>query len=56
VVYDATRATPVKLGTAQVDTLGAWTYKAKPGPSQQITRVIIESSRGGTAAASIATR
>jgi hypothetical protein len=39
-----------------VDTLGAWTYKAKPGPSQQITRVIIESSRGGTAAASIATR
>ena len=56
VVYDATRATPVKLGTAQVDTLGAWTYKAKPGPSQQITRVIIESSRGGTAAGSIATR
>jgi hypothetical protein len=56
VIYDATRATPVKLGTAQVDTLGTWTYKAKPGPSQQITRVMIESTRGGTAAASIATR
>lgn len=49
-------ATPVKIGTAQVDTLGAWSYKAKPGPAQQVTRVMIQSSRGGTATASIATR
>jgi hypothetical protein len=56
VVWNVSGTTPVKLGTAQADTLGAWTYKAKPGPTQQITRVMIQSSRGGTATASIATR
>jgi hypothetical protein len=39
-----------------VDTLGAWSYKIKPGPAQQVTRVMVQSSRGGSATASIATR
>jgi hypothetical protein len=56
VIWNASGTTPVKIGTAQVDTLGAWSYKAKPGPNGQITRVIVQSSRGGTATASIATR
>ncbi len=57
VVYDTTPGRPVaKLGTAQVDTLGAWSLKAKPGPSRQITSVLIQSTRGGTATAAVATR
>jgi hypothetical protein len=56
VIYDMTSGTAVKIGTAQVDTLGAWSYKAKPGPARQITRVMAQSTRGGTATAAIATR
>jgi hypothetical protein len=56
VIWNMSGTTPVKIGTAQVDTLGAWSYKVKPGPTQQVTRVMVQSSRGGTAAASIATR
>ncbi|WP_457972759.1 hypothetical protein [Arthrobacter sp. D1-17] len=57
VVWDVSNAaTPVKIGTAQVDTLGAWSYKIKPGPAQQVTRVMVQSSRGGSATASIASR
>lgn len=56
VIWNMSGTTPVKIGTAQVDTLGAWSYKIKPGPNQQVTRVMVQSSRGGTATASIATR
>lgn len=56
VIWNVSGSTPVKIGTAQVDTLGAWSYKVKPGPTQQVTRVMVQSSRGGTATASIATR
>lgn len=56
VIWNMSGTTPVKIGTAQVDTLGAWSYKVKPGPTQQVTRVMVQSSRGGAAAASIATR
>ena len=56
VIWNMSGTTPVKIGTAQVDTLGAWSYKVKPGPAQQVTRVMVQSSRGGAAAASIATR
>lgn len=56
VIYDMTSGTAVKIGTAQVDTLGAWSYKAKPGPTRQITRVMVQSTRGGTATSAIATR
>lgn len=57
VIYDTTPGRPVaKLGSAQVDTLGAWSLKAKPGPSQQITSVLIQSTRGGTATGAVTTR
>jgi hypothetical protein len=57
VIYDTTPGRAVsKIGTAQVDTLGAWSYRAKPGPNRQITSVLVQSSRGGTATGVVATR
>ncbi|RAM38987.1 hypothetical protein [Arthrobacter globiformis] len=60
VIYDTTPVrgvvTYTKIGTAQVDTLGAWSYRAKPGPNRQITSVMVQSSRGGTATGVLATR
>ncbi|WP_426763870.1 hypothetical protein ACP3TD_15425 [Pseudarthrobacter sp. 1G09] len=57
VIYDTTPGRPVsKLGTATVDTLGAWSLKVKPGPGRQVTSVLVQSSRGGTAAGSISLR
>ena len=57
VIYDTTAGRAVtKIGTAQVDTLGAWSYRAKPGPNRQITSVLVQSSRGGTATGVLATR
>jgi hypothetical protein len=57
VIYDTTPGRPVaKLGTAQVDTLGAWSLRAKPGPTRQITSVLVQTSRGGTAAGAVSTR
>ncbi len=48
VVWDTTTATPVKLGTANVDTLGAWSLRLKPGPSARVTSVLVQSTRGGS--------
>ncbi|MET1086962.1 MAG: hypothetical protein ABWY04_07565 [Arthrobacter sp.] len=57
VIYDTTPGRPVsKLGTATVDTLGAWSLRTKPGPNRQITSVLVQSSRGGTAAGTVSTR
>jgi hypothetical protein len=57
VIYDTTAGRPVaRLGTATVDTLGAWSLKVKPGPATQITNVLVQSTRGGTAAGAISTR
>jgi hypothetical protein len=57
VIYDTTPGRAVtKLGTAQVDTTGAWSLRAKPGPNRQITNVLVQSSRGGTATGVISTR
>jgi hypothetical protein len=60
VIYDTTPINGVisytKIGTAQVDTLGAWSYKTKPGPNRQITSVLVQSTRGGTATGTIPTR
>ncbi|UKA54164.1 hypothetical protein LFT45_21090 [Arthrobacter sp. FW305-BF8] len=57
VIYDTTPGrAATKIGTAQVDTLGAWSYRAKPGPNRQITSVLVQSSRGGTATGVLATR
>ncbi|MEO5316028.1 hypothetical protein PV772_18240 [Pseudarthrobacter sp. CC12] len=57
VIYDTTPGRGVtKLGTAQVDTLGAWSLQAKPGPSRQVTSVMVQTSRGGTATGAVTTR
>jgi hypothetical protein len=54
VIYDTTPGRGVtKLGTATVDTLGAWSLRAKPGPNRQITSVLVQTSRGGTATGSV---
>ncbi|WP_306926523.1 hypothetical protein [Arthrobacter globiformis] len=56
-LYDTTPGRAVtKIGTAQVDTLGAWSYRVKPGPNRQITSVLVQSSRGETATGVLATR
>ncbi|TKV60684.1 hypothetical protein FDO65_03045 [Nakamurella flava] len=57
VVWDMSRAAaPVKLGVSPVDTLGNWTLRLKPGPSAQITQVLVQSTRGGSATATPTTR
>ena len=57
VIWNITNpAAPVKLGTSPVDTLGAWSLKLKPGPTQQVTTVLIQSTRGGTATATLAAK
>ena len=57
VIWNVTNpAAPVKLGTSAVDTLGAWSIRLKPGPSVQVTSVLIQSTRGGTATATVSTR
>ncbi len=55
VIWDTTRATPVKIGNFQVDTLGAWVARPKPGPTTQVRSVLIQSTRGGTAVATVGT-
>jgi hypothetical protein len=56
-IWDVTRpAAPVKLGTAPVDTLGAWPLRLKPGPSQQVTSVLVQSTRGGSATSTVTNR
>lgn len=53
VIYDTTGGTLTKLGNAQVDTLGNWELRAKPGPTRQITSVLVQTSRGGTATGTV---
>jgi hypothetical protein len=54
VIYDTTPGAPVtKLGTAPVDTLNAWQFKLKPGPSRQITSITVQSTRGGHATTTV---
>jgi hypothetical protein len=57
VIYDRTPGHAMaKLGTSPVDTLGGWSLKPKPGPAQQVTSVLVQSSRGGTTTATVATK
>ena len=57
VIWNITNpAAPVKLGTSPVDTLGAWTLRLKPGPSAQVTTVLIQSTRGGTKTVELSTK
>ncbi|MEX5294023.1 hypothetical protein QYM41_01920 [Kocuria sp. CPCC 205268] len=55
-IYDTTSATPVKIGSAQVDSLGNWEYRAKPGPGRQISNVLVQSTRGGEARGVVSNR
>lgn len=48
-IYNTTSGTPVKIASVPVDTLGNWQYRAKPGPGQRITSVLVQSTRGGEA-------
>jgi hypothetical protein len=48
-IYNTTSGTPVKVGSAPVDSLGNWEYRAKPGPGQRISSVLVQSTRGGEA-------
>jgi hypothetical protein len=43
------------LGRAQVDTLGNWELRQKPGPTAQVSRVEVQSSRGGYVAGTTVT-
>ncbi|TNB75679.1 multicopper oxidase family protein [Arthrobacter sp. BB-1] len=56
-IYDVSpgRAT-TRLGAATINSLGTWSLTAKPGPSQQVTSIKAESSRGGTATSRVDTR
>ncbi|MBJ7451780.1 MAG: hypothetical protein JHC71_06800 [Blastococcus sp.] len=56
VVWNTTGNLRTYLGTATVDTLGAWELRQRPGPSAQISRVQVESSRGGEIATVTVTR
>jgi hypothetical protein len=54
VLYDVTPGrTATRIGTASINSLGNWTWTTKPGPSRQVTMVRADSSRGGTATASV---
>ena len=45
VIWNITNGAKVKLGTAPVDTLGAWSLRLKPGPATQVSTVLIQSTR-----------
>jgi hypothetical protein len=54
VIWNTSGTTPVKLGTANVDTVGAWTLRLKPGPSVRVTSVLVQSTRGGSGTTTLA--
>jgi hypothetical protein len=55
VIWNITGATPVRLGTANVDTLGAWTLRLKPGgPTVRVSAVLVQSTRGGSGTTTLA--
>jgi hypothetical protein len=57
VIYDVSPGHAVtKLGSAPVDTLNAFDLRLKPGPSVQVTNVKIQSTRGGSATGTLATK
>jgi hypothetical protein len=56
VLYDVTPGrAATRIGTATVNALGNWSWTTKPGPSRQVTAVRADSSRGGTATATVRT-
>ncbi|WP_104140729.1 multicopper oxidase family protein [Arthrobacter sp. ZGTC131] len=56
-LYDVTPGrAATRIGTTTINSLGIWSWTTKPGPSRQITAVRADSSRGGTASATVRTR
>ena len=54
-IYNITAAgTRTKIASAPVDTLGNWEYRAKPGPAQRVSRILVESTRGGVVEGTVA--
>lgn len=57
IIYDTTPGFPVtKLGSAAVDATNSWSLRAKPGPSRQVTSVLVQSTRGGAASSAVSNR
>jgi len=56
VIWNITNGAKVKLGTAPVDTLGAWSLRLKPGPATQVSTVLIQSTRGDTKTVDLSTK
>ncbi|APX00739.1 bilirubin oxidase [Arthrobacter sp. QXT-31] len=55
-LYDVTPGrAATRIGATTINSLGSWTWTTKPGPSRQVTMVRADSSRGGTATASVRT-
>ncbi|TSE16283.1 hypothetical protein B1A87_010795 [Arthrobacter sp. KBS0703] len=53
-LYDVTPGrAAARLGAATINSLGNWSWTAKPGPTRQVTAVRADSSRGGTAQAAV---
>lgn len=56
VLYDVTPGrAATRIGTATINSLGNWSWTTKPGLSRQVTAVRADSSRGGTATATVRT-
>ncbi|APX00472.1 multicopper oxidase family protein [Arthrobacter sp. QXT-31] len=56
-IYDVSPGRAARrLGAPAISALGNWSLKIKPGPVQQVTSVMAESTRGGTATRQVDTR
>ncbi|MFI7583858.1 hypothetical protein ACH9DO_08700 [Kocuria sp. M1N1S27] len=55
-IYGTVAGATVKIGSAPVDSLGNWEYRAKPGPRDRVTDVLVQSTRGGEARGVVGTR
>ena len=56
VVWDVTNGRKVKIGTAVAGATGAWSLRLKPGPTAQVSNVLVQSSGGGEARTTVANR
>lgn len=55
-IYGTVAGATVKIGSAPVDSLGNWEYRAKPGPRDRVADVLVQSTRGGEARGVVGTR
>ena len=56
VVWDVANGRKVKVGTAVAGATGAWSLRLKPGPTAQVSNVLVQSSGGGEARTTVANR